>query len=213
MGVLQAVEAVKMIAQGKQTSAECDASGEEQANIASMLLFSADSPQPFRSVKLRSRRAGCFACSKDSGLNSKELNDGSLDYVLFCGLASPVDILESEERIQAREYKKLEGKGHLLVDVREKVHFDICSLEGSINVPFSTLQGKALIKEDVGWIPDNFPSASPVYVICRLGNDSQVIARKLKEGGFDNGGKRYIGDIQGGFKAWKEQVDTEWPEY
>jgi adenylyltransferase/sulfurtransferase len=49
-------------------------------------------------------------------------------------------------------------------------------------------------------------------VVCRLGNDSQVVARKLKESGLDKNG-RYIGDIRGGLKAWKEQVDSSWPEY
>jgi adenylyltransferase/sulfurtransferase len=212
MGVLQAVEAVKMIVQGKLTPGNENGVGERETNPASMLLFSANSPQPFRSVKLRSRRAGCFACSKESGLSLRGMNSGSLDYVLFCGLASPVDILRPEERIGAREFNALEKKG-LLVDVREKVQFDICSLESSINVPFSTLQGKALGEGEAGWIPKDFPDDAPIYVVCRLGNDSQVVTRKLKEGGFDKGGRRYIRDIKGGLKAWKEQVDVSWPEY
>ena len=209
MGVLQAVEALKMIVQGKLRPRELV---DGEASPASMLLFSANSPQPFRSVKLRSRRAGCFACSKESGISLEGLKSGSLDYVLFCGLASAVNILKPEERVQARKYTGLEQKG-LLVDVREKVQFDICSLEGSINVPFSTLQGKALGPGEVGWIPDDFPEDAPIYVVCRLGNDSQVVARRLKESGLDNGGRRYIGDIEGGLKAWKEQVDATWPEY
>lgn len=212
MGVLQAVEALKIIMQGKLTPTGDGGEVDGKTNPASMLLFSANSPQPFRSVKLRSRRAGCFACSEESGLSLEGLRSGSLDYALFCGLASSVNILKPEERIQAREYKELEKKG-LLVDVREKVQFDICSLEGSINVPFSTLQGKVLGEGEVGWIPEDYPDDAPIYVVCRLGNDSQVVARNLKEGGFDKGGRRYIGDIEGGLKAWKEQVDASWPEY
>jgi adenylyltransferase/sulfurtransferase len=56
------------------------------------------------------------------------------------------------------------------------------------------------------------PPDAPLYIICRLGNDSQVVARRLKESGFDNDG-RYIGDIKDGLKGWKEQVDSSWPEY
>lgn len=215
MGVLQAVEAIKLIVAGKLTPPEVN--GREgvdwKSSSASMLLFSANSPQPFRSVRLRSRRLGCFACSKDSGLTVESLKSGSLDYVLFCGLASPINILRPEERIQASEYTTLKAKEHLLLDVREKVQFDICSLEGSINIPFSTLQGRSLADGEVGWIPENLADDAPIYVVCRLGNDSQVIARKLKDGGWDREGKRWVGDIKGGLKAWKEQVDGSWPEY
>jgi adenylyltransferase/sulfurtransferase len=142
----------------------------------------------------------------------ERLRNGSLDYVLFCGANGPVNILGPDERVEAREYEKEMGKEHLLVDVREKVQFDICSLEGSINVPFSTLQGAGRDEGRPAWIPESLPLDAPIYVVCRLGNDSQVVARKLKEKGLDKNG-RYIGDIKGGFKAWKEQVDSSWPEY
>jgi adenylyltransferase/sulfurtransferase len=184
-----------------------------------MLLFSANSNPPFRSVRLRARRQKCFACSKEGGLTLESLSSGSLDYVLFCGVTTPVKILEPQERIEAREYERVlkEGKGkdHLLVDVREKVQFDICSIEGSVNVPFSTLQGnRALAAEGEKplWIPQTLPTNAPIYLVCRLGNDSQIAARKLKEIGLDKDG-RYIGDIKDGLKAWKMQVDSSWPEY
>jgi adenylyltransferase/sulfurtransferase len=214
MGVLQALEAIKLIAAGKLIAREG-----EKAGDASMLLFSANSNPPFRSVRLRARRAKCFACSAEGGLTLESLSSGSLDYVLFCGFTTPVKILEPEERIEAREYERIvkEGKkrDHLLVDVREKVQFDICSIEGSVNVPFSTLQGSgglAAEGEKPVWIPQHLPSDAPIYLVCRLGNDSQIIARKLKESGLGKDG-RYIGDIKDGLKAWKEQVDSSWPEY
>jgi adenylyltransferase/sulfurtransferase len=214
MGVLQALEAIKLIAAGKLTAREGEKAGE-----ASMLLFSANSNPPFRSVRLRARRQKCFACSKEGGLTLESLSSGSLDYVLFCGVTTPVKILEPQERIEAREYERVlkEGKGkdHLLVDVREKVQFDICSIEGSVNVPFSTLQGnRALAAEGEKplWIPQTLPTNAPIYLVCRLGNDSQIAARKLKEIGLDKDG-RYIGDIKDGLKAWKMQVDSSWPEY
>jgi len=204
MGVLQAVEAVRCISSGQLASHE--------RKDTSMLLFSAGNPQmPFRSVKLRSRRKGCFACSKEGGLTLESLESGSLDYVAFCGVSSPVKILQAEERVEAKEYDdvKVKGKEHVLVDVREKVQFDICHLEGSVNVPFSRFQGG---KMDENWIPEGVKEDTPIYVVCRLGNDSQVVARKLKNAGMGSGG-RWIGDIKDGLKAWREQVDSEWPEY
>ena len=213
MGVLQALEAIKLIAAGKLVAGE----GEKAAE-ASMLLFSANSIPPFRSVRLRARRPKCFACSAEAGLSLESLSSGSLDYVLFCGVTSPVKILQPEERIEAREYERvLKGRGekHLLIDVREKVQFDICSIEGSINVPFSTVYGSRALAEDGKnpvWVPETLAADAPIYIVCRLGNDSQVVARRLKESGLNENG-RYIGDIRDGLKAWKEQVDSSWPDY
>ena len=217
MGVLQALEAIKLIASEKLNVEEVEEAG--KTNPASMLLFSANSNPPFRNVRLRSRRSGCFACGEEAALSLESLSSGSLDYVLFCGVTSPVTLLEPEERIEAREYKALKdaaNKEHLLFDVREKVQFDICSLEGSLNVPFSTLQGNRLgniLEEKPYWLPENLAPDTPIYVVCRLGNDSQIVARRLKELGLDKEGKRHIRDIKGGLKAWKEQVDSSWPEY
>lgn len=224
MGVLQALEAVKLIVAGKLHASEEEVqvkNGETESkpaesNAASMLLFSANSNSSFRSVRLRSRRPGCFACSKDGGLNLESLSSGSLDYVLFCGVNMPVQILDPEERIEAKDYENMRRKDpHLLVDVREKVQFDICSLDGSVNVPFSTLQGSGRLSIDgkePPWIPNDLCPDAPIYVICRLGNDSQIVTRQLKEAGLASTG-RYIGDIKGGLRAWKSQVDSSWPEY
>lgn len=208
MGVLQAVEAVRYVAAGKlDVKSEV---GSVRGEPTSMLLFSAHSAQPFRSVKLRSRRKGCFACSKEGQLSLQSLSSGSLDYVLFCGLTSPVNILKPEERVEAKEYAKIKGKEHLLLDVREKVQFDICALPGSINIPFSIFQGKGAGQ---CLLPKDLPDDTPIYIVCRLGNDSQVVTKKLKDSKLDSGSGRYIGDIKGGLRAWKEQVDPSWPEY
>ena len=184
-----------------------------------MLLFSSNSSPPFRSVRLRSRRPNCFACSSTASLTLASLSSGSLDYALFCGLTHPVKILAEDERTSALSYANIlsqaSPKPHILIDVREKIQFDICAISGSINVPFSSLQSAKVLDggEKPAWIPESLPPDAPIYVVCRLGNDSQVIARKLKDSGLDHGGERYIGDIKGGLRAWKEEVDRSWPEY
>jgi adenylyltransferase and sulfurtransferase len=222
MGVLQALEAIKLIVAG--VSIEDTTKSEFDMNDAlpppSMLIFSSNNPSPFRTIRLRSRRPDCFACSARAGLTMESLTSGSLDYVAFCGEVMPVKLLSPEERIAARDYARIKEAGkkrHLLVDVREKVQFDICNIEGSINVPFSDFQGlpnmnygNELVPD---WFPPSLPAIAPIYVVCRVGNDSQVVAKRLKESGLDGNGKRYIGDIQGGFKAWREQVDGSWPDY
>ncbi|KAM3077559.1 Urmylation protein [Clarireedia jacksonii] len=215
MGVLQALEAIKFIASGKLAVVHQE---EGKTNPTSMLLFSTNSTPPFRNVRLRARRPTCFACSSQPGLSRQSLKSGSLDYVLFCGATNPVALLGADERIEAAEYGRLrkhEKKEHLLIDVREKVQFDICNIKGSVNVPFSSFQGSRnpSQKEKPSWLPETFPPDAPIYVVCRLGNDSQVVTKKLKEMGLDRDGTRYIGDIKGGLRAWKAQVDSSWPEY
>ncbi|ELR02119.1 Urmylation protein [Pseudogymnoascus destructans] len=218
MGVLQAIEAIKLITAGLQVSHTSDDAELQELKVLpspSLLLFSANSPSPFRTVRLRQRRPDCFACSSQAGLTPESLTSGSLDYVAFCGSAAPVNLLLAEEQISAAQYSELRNgdskKEHVLLDVREKVQFDICHVDGSINVPFSKLQRD--LDTTYPWLPETCPADAPIYIICRLGNDSQVVTRKLKESGLGDKGKRSILDIKGGLRAWKKDVDSSWPEY
>ncbi|RYP52902.1 hypothetical protein DL768_001998 [Monosporascus sp. mg162] len=244
MGVLQALEAIKIITAPPRPSPTAttitDGSGagaaekkQPSASAPSLLLFSAYSTPPFRSVRMRGRRPDCVACSPGSTLTLEELSSGSLDYVQFCGVRTPINILNPEERVSAAEYygrvlraersgAQRRGQGHLLLDVREREHYDIASIPGSVNVPFSRFRaqdrsgsagedGRGKQPKRPDWIPESLPPDAPIYVVCRVGNDSQLVTRKLKEMGLDGGGARFIGDIKGGMRAWKQEVDPTIP--
>lgn len=49
----------------------------------------------------------------------------------------------------------------------------------------------------------------PTYIVCRLGNDSQIAAEALRtirpEGN--------IQDIIGGLRAWSREIDSNFPMY
>ncbi|OMP82477.1 Adenylyltransferase and sulfurtransferase uba4 [Diplodia seriata] len=294
MGVLQALEAIKLIAAGieKPLSDEMDVDGASPAsdelhdaaaagskpagNKPSLLLFSAYSNPQFRSFGLRTRKPKCAACSALATVTHEALTSGSMDYVQFCGAVSPVDALSPEERISALEYEQarsgvstaakenglispsdrmLESHKHILVDVREKVQFELAHLDGSINIPFSDIvatpvppppssssppasaasplatpatgsaDSPASPKQAVGggsgddqpaaWLTQlrQLPSKQPIVVACRLGNDSQLAVRKMKALGLDEDGTRKIVDVRGGLRAWREDVDAEFPDY
>lgn len=191
----------------------------------------------FRTIRLRTRKPKCATCSAQATVTPEALNSGSLDYVQFCGSINPVNTLGPNERISAENYAKLRldvnpftGRepskdGHILVDVREKVQFDLCSLEGSVNIPFSVVSstlGSSVIRPDDAvenakepdWVSElkSHPD-KPIFVVCRLGNDSQLTVKRMKNLGLDSGGQRWIGDIKGGLKAWRESVDRDFPEY
>ncbi|KAI1498755.1 adenylyltransferase [Biscogniauxia marginata] len=220
MGVLQALEAIKLIAAGAGSKGKGGSSVAEEPTTPSLLLFSATSSAPFRSIRMRSRRPKCFACSADSALTLKELKSGSLDYVQFCGVNTPVDVLRPEERISATDYNNIlterPDQKCLLLDVREKEHFNIASIPGAVNVPFSTFQArnKATVNGEESrpdWLPAETPDDAAIYIVCRVGNDSQLVTQKLKDMGLDRHGERFIGDIQGGMRAWKQEVDRTMP--
>ena len=144
MGVLQALEAIKVLTQ-KPSMATTTTPSEPP----SLLLFSAYSSPLFRSIRLRTRKPKCAACSSQSTITPEALNSGSLDYVQFCGSINHVDALRPQERISAENYAKIRSgvnpftgtvsrkDSHILVDTREAVQFELCNIDGSRNVPFS----------------------------------------------------------------------------
>jgi adenylyltransferase/sulfurtransferase len=231
MGVLQALEAIKVLTRDTKPSSPDD------ADPATWLLFSAYASSMFRTLKLRSRKPRCAACSAQATVTPEALNSGSLDYVQFCGTLNPVNALSANERISVDNYAKIRMEvnpftgmepskdSHILVDTREKVQFDLCNIEGSINIPFSTVSSTSEPTADrtsnnsqraneSGWVADlrSHPD-KPIFVVCRLGNDSQLTVKKMKALGLDNGGQRWIGDLRGGLRAWRESVDNEFPDY
>ena len=233
MGVLQALEAIKMIASGRTESpgsVDAPLSNGAAANASdppSLLLFSAYSSPQFRSVRLRGRKSGCATCSSQATITPQALTSGSMDYVQFCGLTGLDKLPEPGERISASIFGKCRNAipptvpeyDPIIIDVREEVQFELCNIDGSHNVPFSKLSavsaagpGSKELYEELRSLLGDDPRR-PVGVICRQGNDSQVAVRLLNRLGLKDDGGRWIGDIIGGLVAWKQDVDPEFPEY
>lgn len=235
MGVLQALEAIKIITQQPST---------QSPEPPSLLIFSAYSSPMFRSIRLRSRKPRCAACSLQASITAEVLTSGSLDYVQFCGSINPITTLTPQERISAENFAKLRSgvnpftgtksskENHVLIDTREPVQFELGNIDGAINIPFSTITAtrKPSLDPDVAslgwndsdndmdldgdsWVTKLKQNEKPIFVVCRLGNDSQLTVKKMKELGLDLGGRRFIGDIRGGLDAWRKTVDKDFPEY
>jgi adenylyltransferase and sulfurtransferase len=216
MGVLQALETIKLIAGGGIEREVADRAA--LAPKPSLLIFSGAADTPFRSFRMRGRRKDCFACSSLSTLSLGGLRSGSLDYVQFCGVNAPVQILHADERITATKYAEIlnEKSKHILLDVREKEHFDIANIEGAVHVSMASIMGHKTVSEEGDmplpeWLPEDFSPDAPIYIVCRVGNDSQLATRQLRSFGLDRNGQRFIGDIKGGMRAWKDEVDATLP--
>lgn len=240
MGVLMATEAIKIIAAGHSLDSRLNSDGTDDLNdtasitnsssatismnpVPSLLVYSAYSFPPFRSMRLRGKRPNCPSCSASRSITRQSLTSGSLDYVSFCGIATPPNLLPIDERVSAKEFKervKDGGMAHTLIDVREKTQYDICHLEDSLNVPFSNLS--ALDGDEM--VDANFTLQQlidgdrkrrdgPIYFVCRFGNDSQLAVRKLKSSPTFASTGIIVLDIIGGLAAWRQDVDPGFPEY
>lgn len=191
IGCLQALEAVKLV------------TGKGNPLSGRLLLYSAMDAQ-FRTVKLRSRNAACVVCGDAPSIT--EL----IDYEQFCRSSAhdrhedrKIDILGEERHISCEAYSQLarDGAPHLLLDVRSEEEFAICSLPNSLHIPLRQLSER--VDTVVGQA-----AQSPVYVVCRRGNDSQRAVSLLGERGFV-GAK----NIQGGLLEWARTIDPAFPIY
>uniref|UniRef100_K7G8D4 Adenylyltransferase and sulfurtransferase MOCS3 n=1 Tax=Pelodiscus sinensis TaxID=13735 RepID=K7G8D4_PELSI len=208
MGCIQALEVLKI------------ASGIGSGFSQFMLMFDALEGR-FRNIKLRPKKSDCAICGDSPTMTSLQ------DYEAFCGSSATdkcrsLHLLTSKERISVEEYKKLwdEQVPHILVDVRPQVEVDICSLAHSVHVPLSKLEGqneeclkylgKRICKEKQR---TSSKTAFPVYVICKLGNDSQKAVRVLQELPDKELGSIVAKDIQGGLMAWARKIDPSFPQY
>jgi adenylyltransferase/sulfurtransferase len=206
MGVLQALEAIKVLT---AKPVEDYSNPPSEPPKPTLLMFSGYSAPPFRSVRLRSRRADCAVCSALGTITAHSLTSGSLDYVAFCGAVSPINVLPPAARVSAADFARLPRDGsNTLIDVRDETQFAMCALRGSVNVPWTgskeTWVEAAMLRDEVR------SGTQACYVVCRMGNDSQLAAKALMENQLAPMGVKHI---EGGFRAWREEVDAGWPEY
>ncbi|KAI0270801.1 hypothetical protein BGY98DRAFT_1091241 [Russula aff. rugulosa BPL654] len=195
IGSLQALEAIKVIV----------GLHDEQPTL---LIYAALGVPPFRSIKLRKRRATCLACGTE-GEKVGKIED--MDYVQFCGGPRPdwetLGLNPSSDtgsRITANELRGIiESKKQVrILDVRPRTEFGICHLPLSIHVPLYDLVAN----------PSDYVSSEfETYVVCRLGNDSQIAADALRSTRPDP--TFVIKDLVGGLRAWSRDADPGFPVY
>ncbi|NWX95097.1 MOCS3 sulfurtransferase, partial [Nothoprocta ornata] len=208
VGCLQALEVLKI------------ASGMGSSLGQTMLVFDGREGR-FRSIRLRGRRPDCAVCGDNPSVTRLQ------DYEAFCG-SSATDkcrtlyLLPSKDRVSVEEYKKVldEQVPHVLLDVRPQVEVDICRLAHAIHVPLSKLEEKdeeclkylekRICEEKQG---ANGKAAFPVYVVCKLGNDSQKAVKILQELPVQELGSVIAKDIKGGLMAWATKIDPTFPQY
>ena len=92
----------------------------------------------------------------------------------------------------------LETASPLLLDVREPWEFDICHIEGSLNMPMA----------QVPLHLDELQEADEIVVICHHGIRSRQIIWFMQQE-FD----QPLINLDGGVDAWAREVDPNMPLY
>ncbi|OXB62017.1 hypothetical protein ASZ78_003188 [Callipepla squamata] len=208
LGCIQALEVLKII------------SGMGSFFNQFMLVFDALEGR-FRNIKLRPKKSDCAVCGTNPTVTCLQ------DYEAFCGSSATdkcrtLHLLSSEDRISVEEYKKLldEQVPHVLLDVRPQVEVDICRLEHAVHVPLSKLEDRD--EEYLEYLEKriceekqrtNGQTSFPVYVVCKLGNDSQKAVRILQELPVRACGPVLAKDIRGGLMTWASRIDPTFPQY
>ena len=86
----------------------------------------------------------------------------------------------------------------LLIDVREPWEFDICHIEGSLNMPMAQVPLRL----------DELQEADEIVVICHHGIRSRQIIWFMQQE-FD----QPLINLDGGVDAWAREVDPNMPVY
>ncbi|XP_071353625.1 adenylyltransferase and sulfurtransferase MOCS3 isoform X2 [Trachinotus anak] len=202
MGCFQALEVIKI------------ASGQGSSCGQQLVMFDAQDAR-FRSIKLRPKQAGCAVCGEKPSVTKL------VDYESFCGSAATdkcrkLNLLSRDQRITVQDYQSItdNAEPHLLLDVRPLVEVDICHLPFSLNIPLSSLEERKsehiqLFQERISQLKHQMA----VYVICKLGNDSQKAVRVLEKMSGSEVDSITVKDICGGLMAWAKRIDPTFPQY
>ncbi len=146
----------------------------------------------------------------DGDKNKKENNQQKSS-----GLTIVHSSLAPELNVTCTDYAKVRNKNiqHLLLDVRVKRQFEMCSLSGAVNVELAKIMNTD--PSDIDSIHQSGQSGnddhgqSPIYCICRRGIASTEATRLLSESLAD----RPVYNIVGGYNAWVKEVDQNFPMY
>jgi len=92
-----------------------------------------------------------------------------------------------------------QGTTKILLDVREPWEYKLCQIQGSINLPLSSITGR------VGELEQD----QDMVLICHHGARSFQAACYLESIGF----KGRLFNLEGGIDAWADKIDSNMQKY
>jgi sulfur-carrier protein adenylyltransferase/sulfurtransferase len=184
IGSLQALETIKLLL------------GRGDTLVGRLALFDALAFR-WRELRLR-KRDDCAICG------ARPTITGLIDYDEFCGVkgtdmssdnggSDEVSVTELKQRIEA-------GNAPTLIDVREPFEWEIANLGefGARLIPLGEIVDRL----------DEIERDADVVFYCRSGSRSGSVVQHLRAHGYE----RAL-NLQGGIKAWAEQIDPSMATY
>jgi len=183
VGSIQAIEAVKLIC------------GIGDPLVGRLVNFDALAMK-FREFKLR-KDPKCPLCGPNPTVTDL------IDYDQFCGLPQARAKQEAEAKVPSVTVEELKSKldGHAkfrFIDVREPYELNICGLPAATLIPMAQLPARM----------SELDSAEDTILICKNGARSAHAVKMLQEAGFGR-----VWNVERGFEAWAEKIDTSFPKY
>ena len=90
------------------------------------------------------------------------------------------------------------GSQAVLLDVRDEWEFDLCHIQGSINISLS----------EISESKDELEKQARTVIICHHGMRSRMAAEHLIAEGFEQ-----IVNLEGGIDAWASTIDQSMTRY
>ena len=217
IGILQAVEVIKILT--------------DIGHVMHDQLVMYDSLHgTFINIKKPPPRINCAICSKAATITTMEESEQSLLSVRGPSVSSSSTTLipstttcplgdsgegggtANVQSISCIEYNnnvRNIGQPHILLDVRVPRQYEMCSLDGSINLPLEELESQLVTM--VGALSHG---QLPIYCLCRRGiastTASRIIQKSINDG---NAAIHSVYNIAGGLQSWVDTVDSDFPEY
>lgn len=167
----------------------------------------------FINIKKPPKSAKCSVCGdyptitsmKDSWIVSQTCRGPNV--VVTNGSLSVQPTLAKDLSISCVEYARIREnrEPHVLLDVRVPRQFEMCSLEGAVNIPLANLS------KELDRIAQLSHGSNPVYCLCRRGFFSVEATRILSEANHPDICSPK--NIRGGLQAWSNEVDSSFPKY
>ena len=186
IGVLQAVEAVKL------------AAGVGAPLSRRLVLYDALGGA-LRTVRLRGRDPACPACG-----DAPSIDPATFDYGGFTGGAPAHDAGPAGLRLltDSDRVADVPPAPVLVLDVRPASQWALGRLASSISAPFDGGDAGAWAARAAAAVEAAAPGVDfPVVVVCRRGNDSQRAVAALRQGQGLLAGRRVV-DLVGGLTGW-----------
>ena len=180
--------------------------------LSDRLLLYDSSQSTFLRIKKPPRQEKCPVSGTDPTITTMEESFAASQIARgpsYCTANTASQGISEYLSLSCAEYDNIRVRGdpHVLLDVRVKEQFDLCSLPGAINIPLASIPQRM---EELSELSNG---TKPVYCICRRGIASIAATNIIAEGALKHTSIHSVKNITGGYNSWRSNIDKSFPKY